>query len=264
METGYGKDKDGNRHPHALNFDVLAHETGHGLVFSMVGLPHESRVTTEYRGFHESSSDLVALLTVLHFSSFLGRLLKNTSGNLYRENMLNRIGELSRSEEIRMASNSFRMRDCIDRRTPVKDVTYKQVHKLGEPLTGAFFDILVELYQKHLVASGAISREMDHASSRMSSEDLANEALQQRYEEAYSAHPGLFRDALEKARDEMGLRLAETWRRLGPDYLTFGAVARTFLTVDRRLSGNRYQAAIIDSFRWREIGFGYPAAKGQA
>lgn len=258
MEAGYGKDDKGKRHSYALNFDVLAHEAGHGLIFSMVGIPSEETVTAEYRGFHESASDLVALFSVLHFDSFIERLLKNTAGNLYVENALNRIGELSRSDQIRLASNSYRMSDCADPATPVGELSYKQVHKLGEPLTGAFFDIFVEIYQRKLSASGAISRQLNHDSSRTVAASLDTPGLQDRYRKAYDAKPHLFRTALQQARDAMGVRLAETWRRIPADHLTFAEVAKTFLTVDRLISGSAHQRSIIDNFHWREIGYGFP------
>ena len=47
MEAGWGKDDSGKKRPFALNFDVLAHETGHGLIFSMVGVP--DRDTARYQ-----------------------------------------------------------------------------------------------------------------------------------------------------------------------------------------------------------------------
>ncbi|RED48627.1 hypothetical protein [Aestuariispira insulae] len=261
MEAGYGRDGQGNRHAYALNFDVLAHEAGHGLVFSMVGIPSERNITAEYRGFHESASDLVAVLSVLHFEKFLDRLLRKTAGNLYLENMLNRVGELSQTEEIRLASNAYRMRDCIDVRTPVEELSYKQVHSLGEPLTGAFFDILVEIYQNNLVRLGAIPAELNRDSTRNSKLALAGDRLHKQYQDCYAQSPDLFRQALEIARDALGYRLAECWRQLRADHLTYGGVAKTFLTIDRRLSGNCYQNAIIESFRWREIGFGYPRSR---
>lgn len=39
LEFGYGRDEDGNidhDNPHCLNFDVLAHEVGHNLLFTLL------------------------------------------------------------------------------------------------------------------------------------------------------------------------------------------------------------------------------------
>jgi hypothetical protein len=93
IEAGYGETETGARHPYALNFDVLAHELGHSLIFSEVGVPPPATMTAEYRGFQESASDLVALVAVLHFDSVVDRLLRTSNGDLYTLNELNRIGE---------------------------------------------------------------------------------------------------------------------------------------------------------------------------
>lgn len=257
MEAGYGKDEKDNKQPYALNFDVLAHETGHGLIFSMVGIPDEHHVSAEYRGFHEGASDLVAILSVLHFDSFLEKLLQDTSGNLYVENELNRIGELSNTKQIRLASNAYKMSDCVDPKTPIADLSYKQVHKLGEPLTGAFFDILVEVYQQNLVQFGAIDEDLNQESSRCAKSQLDDPALHERYQQAYAKAPKRFKKALINARDQVGLALAETWQRLDANHLTFADLAKTYLILHGRLHGPRDQVEIANCFRWRQIGYGY-------
>lgn len=259
MEAGYGRDDTGTKRPFALNFDVLAHETGHGLVFSMVGVPEMSALTSEYRGFHESASDLVALISVLHFDTFMDHLLNETSGNLYLENELNRIGELSKTRQIRVASNDLKMSDVPDTQRPPNSLTGKEIHRLGEPLTGAIFDTLVGIYQMNLVDRGAIGPDLAEDSSREVDRQLGTGALQDRFEAAYRKSPESFRLALAEARDIVGLRLARTWDALTPNGLRFAQVAKTFLTVDRQFSGWRHQEEILENFEWREIGFGYPA-----
>ena len=257
MEAGYGKDDTKTKRPFALNFDVLAHETGHGLIFSMVGIPATSALTAEFRGFHESASDLVALVSVLHFDGFVDHLLKKTDGNLYRENELNRIGELSKTRQIRVASNAYKMSDLPDPTTPPNGLTNKEIHKLGEPLTGALFDTLISIYQMKLVDLGAISPELAALSSRDVDLELGTGRLQDQFAEAYRNSPESFRLALAEARDCLGVRLARTWDALSPNRLRFAKVAKTFLTVDRQISGWRYQDEIIENFTWREIGYGY-------
>ena len=56
--------------------------------------------------------------------------------------------------------NALTLADVPFRDIPVDDMTSKQIHQLGEPMTGAFFDILVASYQKNLIASGAIPKEL--------------------------------------------------------------------------------------------------------
>ena len=257
LEAGYGLDDEKQKQPFSLNFDVLAHETGHSLVFSIVGFPDPRFLTTEYRGFHESASDLVALVSALHFESFLDHVLAKTGGNLYRENELNRIGELSRTRQIRVACNDLKMSQVPDRRRPIADLTSKEIHSLGQPLTGALFDIMVEVFQRKLVAYGAIDKDLAARAGHNMADRQENQAVAAAFAEAYGDAPHSFRDALVEARDWLGRRLVLAWRDLAPDKLTFAKVAQAFLTADRGLSGARHQKLIVDCFHWREIGFGY-------
>jgi hypothetical protein len=132
--------------PFCLNFDVLAHELGHAFLYSLLGVPPAGRVSAEYVAFHESAADCVAMIAVLHFDSVVDRLLHATRGNIYLPNELNRIGELSETKQLRLASQSLTLDDIPDLRTPVAMLSYPQIHTMGLPLTGAVFDTLVEVF----------------------------------------------------------------------------------------------------------------------
>ena len=253
MECGEGADDQGEQRPYALNFDVLAHETGHGLVFSLVGMPTPETLTTAYRGFHESASDCVAMLSALHFDSFVDHVLRVTEGDLYVANELCRIGELSETRQIRSASNALKMADVISLATPPAEVTGKQAHTLGQPLTGAIFDILVDLYLDRLVGFGLVSPDLASNLRRAAQENALENADDRALIDAYRREPEGFRRALCDARDLVGLRLAATFHRLQADGFTFERVARSFLAVDFELTGRTNQALLADSFRWRQI-----------
>lgn len=265
METGYGRGREeGIERPFCLNFDVLAHETGHLIVFAVLDVPDDAALTAEYRALHESASDLVALLSVLHFPSVVDRVLAACSGNLYVENELDRIAELSETEQIRRASHAQRMSEVPDRRTPWNRLTQRQVHQLGEPMTGALFDILSEIYQELLVEAGVISRELAELTYRAVDGTVDIESVRAAFSEAYLARPDGFRAALVRARDILGRRLAFTLQETSPGDLELADVAARFLAIDRWLSGNRFQDIIADSFRWRQIGYGYPPGRPAA
>ncbi len=253
MECGEGADDKGVQRPFALNFDILAHETGHGMIFSIVGMPTPETLTTSYRGFHESASDCVAMISALHFDRFVDHVLRVCQGNLYVENEMNRIGELSKTRQIRKASNALKLSDVISVDTPSKDVTGKQVHQLGQPHTGAIFDIMVEFYLDRLVSSRVVSREMADHQREAARQGRADKADCGRFADAFAREPEVFRHALCDARDMLGLRLAETWRRLTPHDFVFGKEIATLLKVDAELSGNRHRQMILDCFEWREI-----------
>jgi hypothetical protein len=252
MECGEGADDQGARRPFALNFDVLAHETGHGLLYAVAGVPGRGALTAGFRGFHESAADCVAMLAALHFESVLARVLDDTEGSLYIANELNRIGELSRTRQIRSASNALTMADVIRPELAAAEATGRQVHDLGLPLTGAIFDILVEFYLDRLVAGGLIPREDAEGLRRAAAEGAEDTPAEARCKAAYRAHPRRFRDALAEARDMTGLRLATAWRSLRPDGPVFSGVAAAFLAADAAIGG-RYARTICDCFAWRGI-----------
>ncbi len=238
---------------YCLNFDVLAHECGHALVYSTVGIPEPEKLTTEYRGFHESASDMVALLSALHFDSLIRHVLEKSHGDLYAANEMNRIGETSETEQIRIASNTMTMDDVIDTSIPPQEATGKQVHALGQPMTGALFDILVELYQKRLVARGLMSETYAAMSRSVETTGEPDPAAHQALVASYRRHPEKFADALREARDMLGRRLARCWHQIDPQNLSYAKVARMLLLADHQISGNAHQEVITDCLRWRRI-----------
>ena len=253
IETGYGEDENGLIHPYCLNFDVLAHELGHSLIFSTVGIPTDETITAEYRGFQESSADVVALISVLHFDSFVHHLLDCCSGNLYAENELNRIGELSNTEQIRIASNAFRMSDVVDRETPAHQLSQPELHRLGEPLTGALFDLLVEIYEEILIEENLISPELGELSHAVTEPGELSGLVESEFAAAYLGNESGFESALLRARDQIGYYLAAAWKNLGPDHLVFSEVEQCILDADQQLGQGRHQQHILELFDRREI-----------
>lgn len=245
LETGFGAAPDGTLWPFAQSFDVVAHEVGHLLLYSLVGLPDPLALTPSFGAFHEAAADLAALVSLLHFDRVRQRIIESCRGNLYVENELNRFAELSRTTEIRLVSNSVKLSDL----TPDSEV-----HGASLVLSGAFFDILVETYLLRLNQLGAVTEEIvarSRAAGERSEEapDLAallDRALQRR--------PELFLQALADARDFLGERLALSWLLLPPENLTFRRVAGAFLQADLLLSGHRGNWDwLTGSFTWRGI-----------
>ena len=50
LEVGYHRAKDGEIEPFSLNFDVIAHEVGHCIVYAMIGTPKPGAADAEYSG----------------------------------------------------------------------------------------------------------------------------------------------------------------------------------------------------------------------
>jgi hypothetical protein len=260
IETGYEPDEEGRPRLHCLNFDVLAHELGHQIVYGVVGSPAPGAETVEYFGFHESAGDLVALIAVLHFDTVVDHVLRRSAGNLYNLSELSRIGEISETTQIRIADNPLRMSDVADVATPVELLCQPARHGLAQPLTGAVFDLLVDIYQRTLVERGLISEALDRASGRVSGIPVDDPAIQTAFSAAYAGRHDGFKAALQDTRDYVGAALARAWRRLSPRYLTYDHVLDRLLWADDALTGGDYRKTIVDSFAWREIGAGAPRA----
>jgi hypothetical protein len=253
IETGYAASGACDAQPFCLNFDVLAHELGHALIYALLGTPPPGRATAAYHAFHESAADCVAMIAVLHFDSVLDRLLECTHGNLYLPNELNRIGELSETEQIRQASNSLKLEDVPDLSTPLERLSQPQRHVMSLPLTGAVFDIMVDVFQELLVQDGLISRELDRR-SRPEIGSSNERAVQAEFDVRYAGRHDEFKHALCDARDYMGKCLATAWSRLSWD-VSYSQAAETLLAVDDRSYGGAGRNIITDSFAWRRIDF---------
>lgn len=247
LEFGYTKNENSgidHTRPYCQNFDVLAHELGHSIIYAEVGAPaakNDDKI--DYMGMHESAGDLVAIISSLHFNSVVDHLLASTRGNLFTINELDRVGELSESREVRVAFNSSRM----------SDVGFEP-HKRSVPLTGGMFDIMVEVFQKKLVEKGLITQELADLSTQGSGPGRAQDlgAIQKAFDAAYAGKEKEFKEALLQARDYLGRLLAITWGKLNPDFLSYHDILRQLLRADREIKGE-HQKTIRECFAWREI-----------
>ena len=237
---------DGRERSFGINFDVIAHETGHLLIYSLLGVPDSDEGIGEYQGFHESAADLVAMIAAAHFEPVLDELFANTRGNLYALNELNRFAELSEQTQIRIASNTVKMSSF--RRG------WSDEHDLSQPLTGAVFDILCDVYHRLLIERGLIGRDLAWLVAEEQRIREYESQIQDEFDRAYARGSMGFREALYDAREYLGRTLAETWKRLTLRDFGYAMVADAMLQVDLDLTGGRFVKAIESSFRWREIG----------
>lgn len=260
IETGGRRNREGVYHAFALNFDVLAHEVGHTLLFSEMGIPSFDSLTPQFLAFHESMSDMVALISSLHFESMLDELIDQTGGNLYVLNWLNRIGELSRSEQIRIACNETAMHEVTALRLSPQgewiDPTGqgRNGHHLAQPLTGAVFDNLVEVYQDGLARRGLIPPDLDPRGWDREGVAASLAQFQRVHENAVARNRGAFVAALIEARDITGLALALTWQRMSPANLSYARFAEAFQGVMADIGQRNNLPAFAENFLEREIG----------
>jgi len=224
---------------------VLAHELGHSIVFAEIG-HDEDTATDEYLGFQEAMGDIMALISGMHFNSVLDRTLSSSEGNLYALNESNRIGELSNIAQVRVASNSRKLSEFTE--------GWSSPHSLAQPLLGAFFDSLIDVYQDRLLEAGLIDPELRHLSEIMPYEELDEGLIQERFAEAYHGQHDTFKTALIEARDYIGDCLVFLLTRTSPHFLRYADVGETWIAADRWLNGGRYAEDFRENLLWRDIG----------
>ena len=259
IETGIMRNYTGRPQLFCLNFDVVAHETGHAILFSQIGVPQPGRVSRDYLAFHESFSDLIGLIAAMHFPSVLRRLLRQTGGNLYALNLLNRLGELSDREQVRIACNETVMAD-VDGLVLEANGNWtdpeghaRNQHAFSEPLTGAIFDILVEIYQDVLVARGAIPAPLDARGWDRDEIARAMPALSRASGRALARFTQDFLTAIETARSLVGRAIAHVVLNADADTLTFALVAAQILEALAAFYDPARLPALADHFLWRGI-----------
>ena len=231
IEMGARDNLEGVRQLFALNFDVVAHETGHTILFATIGVPPPDRLRAEFLAFHESFSDLVALVAALHFPSVATLLLAQTSGDLYVLNLVSRIGEMSSQEQIRTADNTVTMDDVAGLRLEADGSWFdpagqgRNAHALAQPLSGAMFDLFVEVFQQRLAARGGLPGGVD--TRRWNRHEAMHHLTRslERSARALARSTEVFDAALAEARDVLGAAMAHVMRTVEPDRLSFDVVA---------------------------------------
>ena len=103
---------------------------------------------------------------------------------------------------------------------------------------------MVEIFQKRLVAKGLISQGLATRSTQGPGGSPDIMAIQAEFNERYTGHEDDFKEELLKARDELGVLLARTWKGLNPHFLTYHDIVRRLLQVDRGETGGRHQQTI--------------------
>ena len=211
--------------------DIVSHETGHAILDGMRDLYNES-FGLGSNAFHESFGDMTAVLVALHDDSLIKRLLDWTGGNLRMDNFIAVIAEQvtnrlqahgekvhGRTVYLRNALNKFTDLPFNQLPTSPRDPELelsREKHNYSRLFTGAFYDILVGIYEQ----------------LRQAPAD---------------------RIALHGTRDIVG-HLLITAIELGPVCeLTFADIAQAFIAADNLLHDGKYTNLLIDVFDRRKI-----------
>lgn len=228
-------DFDGDLFNTAQSADVVVHETAHAVLDGMRDLYNESFGMGPL-AFHESFGDIAAVLVALQDDSLVWRLLDWTGGDLRMNNFAAKVAERivetvnnldhiqdigERTVYLRNAINPFKWMAFDDLPYFPEDPNHalgRESHNYSRLFTGAFYDVLVAVYEHHCKVNDAQPR-----------------------------------IAVHRARDVMGHLLMYAIE-VGPvAELTFADIARAFLTADLLLYDGMYGDIIADVFANRGI-----------
>jgi len=144
LQFYYYDDGDGQRVYTCLSADIVNHEFGHAVLDGVRPYFHES-THVETAALHEFVGDLAAVLIVLRNNEFRNKLAETSGADLtsadYLTDIAEQFGTTVRDRPyLRTARNNKTMAKLKDKREP---------HLLSEVMTGAMFDILVELARSY-------------------------------------------------------------------------------------------------------------------
>lgn len=154
---------DGTEQSTAQSADIVSHECGHAVLDGIRDLYNES-FGLGPRAFHESFADMSAMLVALHDDSLIQQLLDWTGGDLRMSNFVSEVAEhltaLLQKGGDYIQEHTIYLRNAFNRfeYVPFDELYYtlpgddgtqlsRQEHSYSRLFTGAFYDILVGVYE---------------------------------------------------------------------------------------------------------------------
>ena len=122
---------------------------------------------------------------------------------------------------------------------------------VAQPLLGAAFDILVEIYETHLVRRGLISIDLADRSTHAMAR--TRPAVRREFAARFKENPDGFAESLRDATADFARLLALAWRKARRSGVTFSKVASNIADADARLNRGRYGPIIRRAFAKRRI-----------
>ena len=155
-------------------------------------------------------------------------------------NELNRIAELTGDRQVRLACNPRKLSEVTS-----------DIHDRSRPMTGAYFDTIVDAFHMILVREGLADErllEIDlRALDAASLGDISGYTAR-----SFRERPFLFKSALTRARDQVALSLANTWRSVGAEDFQFTDFAMASLAATER-TDPALGGKLAENLAWREI-----------
>jgi hypothetical protein len=137
-----------------LSTDIVCHEFGHAVLDGVRPYYSESSLI-QTAAFHEAIGDITAILMSLRNNAFRQWLAEITGGNLSSENPLAFIGE----QFGKAVSDKPYLRSALNRSKMSEFAPSAEPHQVSEVLTGAIFDILINLAKQYMEVRGRTTLE---------------------------------------------------------------------------------------------------------
>jgi hypothetical protein len=152
----------GELHSTAQSADIVSHETAHAVLDGLRDLYNES-FGLGARSFHESFGDMAAILVGLHDDSLIRRLLEWTKGDLKMSTFITEVAEHLTDELLHnqhFSHHTVYLRNAFNtlKAVPFDDLLFetdnpdtqltREEHNYSRLFTGAFYDILVGVYER--------------------------------------------------------------------------------------------------------------------
>lgn len=229
----YSKDFTGKRTLYSCeSSDVASHECGHA-VLDAHHPDYWSSFHPETGAFHEAFGDMTALLTTLQFPTVRAMMLKETGGDLRKSNNVSRLAEQLGKELYaqfgKNASGATFLRDLVNHfrytetwnlpaNAPATRLS-SESHSFSRVFSGAFYQILVGIYELKRKADAKLSAD----------------------------------DALVQARDDAGNLLATALDLAPPGNAIYRVIATAFIKADQHLNAGNYFELLRKVFSRRRI-----------
>jgi len=151
----------------ALSADIVLHELGHALL-DAIRPDFFSAASIEVWSFHEAFGDINAMICALHFDPVVNKMLEDTKGNLRQSNIVSSVAEefgiaLNIGCGLRDANNTFKYvnPETLPAQGPNSSLI-KEPHSFARVMTGIFYDIFVEIYEKNGKNKEAVIKARDY------------------------------------------------------------------------------------------------------
>ena len=144
--------------------DIVAHETGHAILDAMRP-DFWSVQSLEIWSFHEAFADITAMLSIMQHGEILRRAVGETGGDLRKPNIIANLAEemglaimhthgpnsVRVAGTLRSAINKFKYTrpETLPKNAPPNKIA-AECHSFGRIFMGAWYDILVGIYEKEL------------------------------------------------------------------------------------------------------------------